>query len=891
MDPGKPAAFDPDEAARLRELAALDIVDSPAEADADEIAELAARICQTPMSTITFVDQARQWFKARVGLKLAETRREIAFCSHTIQLPGGLVIADARQDARFRSNPLVTGDPGIVFYTGYPLITGQGHAVGTIAVMDTRPRQLEGHQHAALRLLARQVVKWLESRRNESLLRLLANERQEVNECLRQTRQELEQQLSSNSSALQEALARHNRSERLYRTLWETTTDAVLIIDARSQIRFANPSSQAMFGYAPDELVGRPLAFLQPERFRSAHVKAMSRYLESGVRRMDWRATEVMALRKEGSEFPVEIAFSEIGLEGERGFVGFFRDITDRKRAELVLFDEKERAQATLRSIGDGVVVVDEVGCITFLNPVAEALTGWTNEDAIGLGHDQVLVLEDPEGFLGYGPLPDDASGPVPLSAKPLCLQPKSGPTVHVEGKITQLRDKTGRRAGSVVAFRDVSAWRRLTAQLTHQATHDHLTGLINRGELERRLQALIDAAEDESIPHSLLYLDLDQFKVVNDTSGHVAGDELLRQLAEALKHHLRSSDTLARLGGDEFAVLLENCPSTQALQIAEKLREAVAEYAFYWDGKLFNVGVSVGHVYFAGKALSLARILSHADEACYMAKDLGRNRIHTYQPGDEELAKRHGEMEWVALIRMALKEGRFVLYGQDIFNLADPSAPPHVEMLLRMRDEAGQIVPPMSFIPAAEHFNLMPAIDRWVISAVCVQLGKLIAGDPAKKACCYAINLSGGSVTDAHLAEFIVDALRTNGVPGHCVCFEITETAAIGNLAHAVKLIQDLKAHGCKFSLDDFGSGMSSFAYLKRLPVDYLKIDGEFVRNIAEDPIDKAMVTAIHQIGRLMGLKTIAEFVENDRVLAVLREIGVDYGQGYGLAKPRPMF
>jgi EAL domain-containing protein (putative c-di-GMP-specific phosphodiesterase class I) len=324
-------------------------------------------------------------------------------------------------------------------------------------------------------------------------------------------------------------------------------------------------------------------------------------------------------------------------------------------------------------------------------------------------------------------------------------------------------------------------------------------------------------------------------------------------------------------------------------VELAERLRATVDEFPFAWGGHVFNVGVSIGHVSFGRGDMSLEEILGRADEACYMAKELGRNRVHSFQPGDEELARRHVEMEWVQLLREALREGRFVLYAQPIFDLRSTSAPSHVEILLRLRDESGALVPPMSFIPAAERYGLMPAIDRWVIATVCAAIGRRERAAPEGDHALYAINLCGGSLTDAQLPAYVRSQLREHGVPGHRLCFEITETSAIGNLVNAVSLIEDLKREGCMFSLDDFGSGMSSFTYLRRLPVNFLKIDGSFVRDIADDAVDRAMVSSINEIGHLMGLETIAEFVEDERTLAELRRIGVDHGQGYGLARPAP--
>ncbi|MBZ0106357.1 MAG: EAL domain-containing protein [Sulfuricella denitrificans] len=432
------------------------------------------------------------------------------------------------------------------------------------------------------------------------------------------------------------------------------------------------------------------------------------------------------------------------------------------------------------------------------------------------------------------------------------------------------------------------------TERLTYQASHDALTGLVNRREFERRLEKALATSHAEGRVHALCYLDLDQFKIVNDTCGHVAGDELLRQLTVLLQSKVRDSDTLARLGGDEFGVLLDNCPLQQAEIVADLLRQTVKDFHFAWNGKPFAIGVSIGLVPIDQETGSLDTVLGCADAACYAAKDKGRNRVHLYCAEDGDLVQRQGEMNWVARITRAVEENRFRLYYQTIMPLQqDIHEGRHFEILLRLIDDDGQIVPPMAFIPAAERYNLMPSIDRWVVSSAFGLYWKIFpecdkAQEDPYPTC--TVNLSGPSLCDEYFLEFLKRQFILYKVPHKHICFEITETAAISNLTKAMDFISEMRSCGCRFSLDDFGSGLSSFTYLKNMQLDYLKIDGSFVRDMVDDPMDEAMVSSINQVGHVIGLKTIAESVENDAVLAKLREMGVDFAQGYGVEHPKPL-
>ena len=564
------------------------------------------------------------------------------------------------------------------------------------------------------------------------------------------------------------------------------------------------------------------------------------------------------------------------------------KEVSERESIQLKLIEEKERAQVTLSSIGDAVISTDIEGIVDFINPAAEQLTGWKSNEAIGQPLEIVFnIVNEATRMQCENPVDRCIrENKIIGLANHTILISRRGVDIAIEDSAAPIRNLKGDLIGIVLVFHDVTQARRLANKLSYQATHDPLTELNNRREFERRLHNAISNSSERSSEHAMLYIDLDQFKIINDTCGHVAGDELLRQISSLLETSLREGDTLARLGGDEFGILLENCYLEKATEIAKLICKLIKEYLFIWEGQPFHIGGSIGLVPITKHSKTLAEIMSAADMACYSAKENGRNCVHIVDAFDTEVIARKGELLWVSRLRHALQNNSFVLYFQKISNTFIISETEHVEILLRLK-EGSDIISPGTFIPAAERYNIMPDIDRWVINAVFEYCNENKADNLLWKC---AINLCGESMCDGSLIEYIQQQQKKYHVLPGQICFEVTETAAITNLNKASSFMIKLKALGYCFALDDFGSGMSSFAYLKNLPIDFLKIDGVFVKDIAHDPIDYAMVKSINEIGHAMGLKTIAEFVENNAILKKLEEIGVDFVQGYEIGHPEPL-
>lgn len=558
-----------------------------------------------------------------------------------------------------------------------------------------------------------------------------------------------------------------------------------------------------------------------------------------------------------------------------------------RSQAEQALQRQRENSLITLESIADGVITTDNDEYITYMNPVAAYLTGWGAQEALGRGLSEVFILFDEYTHAPVGGFfkscEEGASHP---AAKHHILLSYDGREMVVEHHASLIHKTNGDTKGLVIVFQDISMQRELTSQLRYQATHDPLSDLMNRHEFEYRLEALSSEATKHQ-PHTLCTLDISQFKVINDSCGHAAGDELIRQFAGLVKSAAEDDDLVARLGGDEFALLILNTKQTEAMTVMQKLRQDIDNYRFNWEGKSFAVATAIGLVEVDGHTNSVADLLNDADAARQAAKERGRNRIHMYKPDDHELLKRRGDMRWAAELNDAIEQGRFLLVRQTILPLRGNEDGHHYEILLRCLSAKGDIVPAEDFLVAAERYRLMADIDRWVVTTL-VNWYEESPSD-LQRTSVVSINLSARSITDNHFTQELMRQMHR--IPGLAekVCFEITETAAVANIQKAREFILKMRALGCSFALDDFGKGMSSLSYLKELPVDYLKIDGEFVKDMLSDPIDNAMVEHVNQIAHMVGIKTVAEYAENEEIIQRLRDLGVDFAQGYGIDKPAP--
>ena len=569
---------------------------------------------------------------------------------------------------------------------------------------------------------------------------------------------------------------------------------------------------------------------------------------------------------------------------------GAFQDVTERRQLAQELEQQHELLRVTLHSIGDAVITTDPDGNITWLNPVAERMTGWLSGEAMGrpLTDAFHIVNEDTRATA-----PDPVAvclaerKVVGLAHRSLLLS-RDGSERGIEDSAAPILDEAGELLGAVLVFHDVSEQRRLSNEMSYRASHDWLTGLVNRAEFDHRLERTLAQCREVPSDNVLLYIDLDQFKLVNDACGHAVGDELLQQVSRLFAESLRSRDTLARLGGDEFAVILTHCNTLQARRVAQKMCDRLDVFRFLHEDKRFRIGASIGLAPLDARWASVDAVKQAADASCYSAKEAGRNRVHEWLDTDAGMRTRHGQMQWVTRIEKALDNDEFVLFGQRMQSLAAPDAGLHAEVLLRLRADDGSLIPPGAFLPAAERFHLATRVDRWVVSHAIAWLQGLPTLASIE---CLCVNLSGQSVGDRAFHAWAQALLAEAGQDIRSrLCFEITETSAVTNMEDAALFVEAVRAVGVRVALDDFGAGASSFGYLHHLAVDYLKIDGQFIRGLATDPLHEAAVRCFIDVSRILGVKTVAEFVEDPEVMDRLAAYGVDFAQGYLVHRPAPI-
>ena len=618
----------------------------------------------------------------------------------------------------------------------------------------------------------------------------------------------------------------------------------------------------------------------------SDHLGGASPYYE-----LEWRA------RTQDGNYRWVCSTGQVTMRSEDGIAqrvtGTVRDIHEQKQTAEHLQSANQQIHLLLQATDEGMMGLTAEGICTFVNPSALEMLDLSEADLLGKRLYDVIQHSNADGHRfvwAKSPVHRCLRDGVPHRAGDETFHTGEHRQVPVDYSIAPLVTN-GKSNGAVLAFRDVSDRRSLARKLQFQAIHDPLTGLVNRRGFDERLREMLVGAKRWKREHALLYMDLDHFKVVNDACGHSAGDELLRSVAGLLRKHVRARDTVARLGSDEFAVLLEDCPMPTATRIAYAIRDEIRDYRFEWEMRRFSVGVSIGATHLGADSEDTASVISAADTCCHLAKEQGQNHVHVSLPDDMAVAQRRGEIRWIAKIKQALEENRFRLFFQSIVSADEPDlrATSH-EVLLRLFDEDGQMVSPAEFIPAAERYQLMPSIDRWVVVNLLRDLGERLKREPQLRNHRFGVNLSGETLRDTELLDITRKALAEHDVPPDMIYFEVTETSAIANLGAALEFMRGVKALGCKLALDDFGSGMSSFSYLKTLPVDYLKIDGSFVRDVLSNPVDREIVEAINAVARRMGISTIAEFVETREICDCLKQMGVQFAQGFAFAKPTPL-
>ncbi len=680
------------------------------------------------------------------------------------------------------------------------------------------------------------------------------------------------------------------KSGFIFDHIFDLSGDGYLVVDLKTDcILQANTEVCRQFGLSKGQMQSICLKNLFSEQDRGSLIE-----LQVFAIRHNSASTRALTCFNQKENRRILLRVSATKIKDSSGYLLLLClvDDSERVRNERFLSQARERTQLTLDAIGSGIITTDSHGRVEYLNPVAEQLTAISMQEAIGQRLEDIMFLSDePGGSIVKSLVPVCLLNRKVFSAeKTIILRSNRGNEYAIKQTASPIITEEGNLLGAVLVFKDVTESHEIARKIAYRATHDSLTGLVNRDEFEDRLDIALTSAQKRGQEHALCYLDLDRFKIVNDTAGHLAGDELLRQLAALLANKLRGRDTLARLGGDEFALLLEHCPIERAIQIAEELIVIIREFRFTWDTHSFQIGCSIGLVPMTKDDVDVGELIGRADVACYIAKDMGRNCVHLYHSDDQVKVERETQKKRVSDLNRALQSNYFELYCQPIYKLLDDSQIlDSYEILLRLNvDNTGELLPPGSFIPAAERYGIMAKIDRWVIDKSLDHFSRMQGKEGS--AVHLSINLSATSLSDLKLPQYIQRLLKKYHVSADSICFEISETSAVRDMGSVIKLIKSLKMLGCRTSLDNFGTGFSSFGHLKRLQVDYIKIDGSLVQSMSSSSVDRSVVASINAVAHALGVKTIAEYVGSDQTIKILSEMGVDYGQGYCLGLPKPI-
>ena len=850
----------PNEEERIGVLRSLQVFDPRTDRFFETLAKLAAELCGASIGLVNFVTEDRVLSKAQHGLPgPLDLPRQRAACAHAILTDDLLEIPDVRSDLRFAESPTFSGLPEVQFYASMPIVIRDEIRIGTVCVLDTASKSLSHAQRRHLEALAEAVAEFLRGRRDDLLKGA-------------ESRSDYEAQMEISNASM--------------RALLDHVPAAMAFYDRNLSRLLANRKYREWFAGNEPELENYRADESEKTRYASPildHAKAVLEGKEVSFE------TEVTS----GGDTRIA-EFQYMPYSASQGQVdGFFvlaYDVSDRKELEASLAKQHEKLRVTLQSIGDAVITTDTHGKLEFMNPVAERLTGWTLEQAVGRDLVDVFKIIDEMTRL---PLLNPVekclteNRTVGLGNHTVLIN-RQGEELGVEDSAAPIRDSELNVIGVVLVFHDVSAQRLLGRQISHQATHDPLTGLLNRAEFESRLTRAFSSAREQALEHTLLYIDLDEFKGVNDACGHAVGDVLLQRIATLMESCVRAGDSLARLGGDEFAVILEQCNSASALTVAEKIRERIEEFRFSHERRRFRVGASIGLVSIDAMWSTTSEIIQAADSACYMAKQLGRNRIHTYDAPNDRSATHKREFNWAIRIEEALEHHGFELYVQEFGPPKAPSHPFGAEILLRMRDGLGGTLLPPAFLPAVERSRFSSRIDRWVIAEVLKRLEEQPAWQQSGRL--ITVNLSGQSIRDRDFRAEVEVLLQSTKANLSGLCFEIGEQAAFSALEDTIAFMERMSGLGIQFAIDNFGAGSSSFGFLRQLPVSYLKVDQHLTKEVARDQVDFLTVKSIVEISKALGKKTIATLVEDTDVLESLSALGVDFIQGFLTHQPEPL-